>query len=127
MSSPIIPTAEPAASEARARPRRVCTAEQRADYLARFPPSGLTQAQFCRECGLSESTFSQWRHAARASAERRSTQFAEVQMSTPPSAATAATLRLHFPGGATLETSATTDAAWRGLGLLLKSFQPEQT
>lgn len=30
---------------------------------------------------------------------------------------------LHLPGGARLEVAAGTEAAWRGLGLLLKSLE----
>lgn len=98
--------------------RREFTAEQRQEYVDRFGRSGLSPAQFCRQWKLHPSTFSIWRRAARASVMA----FAEVQVSTPTPAATmAGTAILHLPGGARLEVTLASEAAWRGLAAVLQS------
>jgi transposase-like protein len=105
-----------------ARTRRVFTAAKRAGHLARFQRSGLSQSEFCRRAGIHQSTFSQWRRAARAPAGQARSSFAEVQLSvTKAEQASAVILRL--ANGATLEVHAGTEAMWQGLGLLLKALQ----
>jgi hypothetical protein len=101
------------------RKRREFTPEQRLEYVERFGRSGLSPAQFCRQWKLHPSTFSIWRRAARAS----DATFAEVQVSAPMAAAAKfdGTAVLHLPGGARLEVAVASDAAWRGLGVLLQS------
>ncbi len=99
------------------RGRRAYTEQQRAEYVARFERSGLTQAEFCRRVKLQQSTFSVWRRAAGAATKPG---FAEVRL-VPPGSTCPVTL--HLPGGTKLEVSAGTEATWQGLGLLLKSLR----
>lgn len=99
---------------ATSRRRRVYTQQQRAEYLAQFERSGLTQSAFCRRAKIHLSTFSLWR---RTPDRGTGPAFAEVSLSAPEPGCTAT---LHLPGGAKLEVAAGTEATWLGLGLLLK-------
>lgn len=84
----------------------------------------MTQAAFCHEMSLNESTFSLWCRTAREEPSVAAPQFAEVQLSAPTTGeTTAATVTVHLPGGAKIEVDAATDAVWQGLGLLLKTLQ----
>lgn len=115
------PSADPAP-----RIRRVYTSQEKAEHLALFEQSGMTQGDFCREMGISGSTFSLWRRRPReeAGSAESTPQFAEVQLSAPTTGATtAATVTVHLPGGAKIEVNAATDVVWQGLGLLLKTLQ----
>ena len=104
------------------RGRRAFTVRQRQEYLAQFARSGLSAAAFCRREKLHPATFSLWRRATKPTAPV----FAEVRVSAPMpttaiSSGGAAVLLL--PQGARLEVALGNDAAWHGLGLLLKSLQ----
>ena len=103
--------------------RRAFTARQRQDYLAEFERSGLSAATFCRREKLHPATFSLWRRTTKPAAAG----FAEVQVSapTPTMAASGGAAVLLLPQGARLEVALGNDAAWHGLGLLLKSLQSE--
>jgi len=101
------------------RPRARYTEQERADYLAKFERSGLSQSEFCREAKLYVSTFSLWRRAATAGMAAQRPGFAEVRLKT---SAPAGMVTLHLPSGAKLEVQTTTEAAWHGLGVLLKSL-----
>lgn len=107
-----------------ARTRRIYSPQEKADYLALFEQNGVTQADFCKEMSISEATFSFWRRAAReeTASSESGAQFAEVQLSAPKAAETAA-VTVHLPNGVKLEVPAACEAAWRGLGLLLKTLQ----
>src|SRR5580658_9670698 len=101
------------------RRRARYTEQQRADYLARFERSGLSQAEFCREAKLYVSTFSLWRRAATAGIAGQRPGFAEGRLNT---SASAGMVTLSLTSGSRLEVQTTTDAAWHGIGVLLKSL-----
>ncbi|MEO8603562.1 MAG: hypothetical protein ABI629_13390 [bacterium] len=48
--------------------KRTRRAQEMARLVARWERSGLTQAAFARQCGLSVHTFTWWRHRLRAAA-----------------------------------------------------------
>jgi transposase-like protein len=56
--------------------------------VARWERSGLTQAAFARQCGMSVHTFTGWRHRVRAAAPR-TPNFTEVVLAAPPPAVVA--------------------------------------
>jgi len=87
------------------------------EHLERFERSGLSQVEFCRRAKLHVATFSLWRRTAKPT---RAPAFAEVQLGAALSSGTAT---LHLPSGAKLEVTIGTEAAWRGLGLLLQTLQ----
>jgi hypothetical protein len=101
------------------RKRRVYTADERRAYVERFERSGLTEVEFCRRTNLHPMTFSLWRRKAQPVAPA----FAQVRVSEPMPVASAGAAVLHLAGGARLEVAVGNDAAWRGLGALLKSLQ----
>lgn len=101
------------------RRRRVFTPQQRQAHMERFRRSGLTQAEYCRRAKLSAMTFSLWRRLAKPAASA----FAEIKVSESAPVVSAGAAVLHLPGGARLEVAVGSDAAWRGLGSLLKSLQ----
>lgn len=98
------------------RRRRRYTRQQRWAHLERFERSGLSPTEFCRRRGIHLATFSLWRRKAKATLAPG---FAEVQLSAPLASGTAT---LHLPGGVKLEVAIGADAAWLGLGLLLKTL-----
>ena len=60
--------------------------------VARWERSGLTQAAFARQCGMSVHTFSWWRHRLRAAGVAPATRpprFTEVVLAAPPPAVVA--------------------------------------
>jgi len=99
------------------------TAQQRQEYVERFGRSGLSQAEFCRRAKLHPMTFSLWRR------QRAAAGFAEVQVSAPVVATDALASALggaavlHLGHGAKLEVALDGEAAWAGLGLMLKTLQ----
>lgn len=103
------------------------TPQQRREYVERFWRSGLKQAEFCRRANLHPMTFSRWRRKLKPLAT--AAVFAEVQVSTSapvspntPSVAAGAAV-LHLRDGARLELALSGEAAWTGLGLMLKTLQ----
>ncbi len=131
-TSPVIiaPSAPPAAaSDGKARVRRQWSLEEKTEHLALFAESGLTQAEYCEEMGLSPATFSLWYRQSRAAgvapAEAASEQtFAEVLV-TEPSAGTATPLTaspvvIHLSGGTRIEVAVGTDPSW--LASLVKTL-----
>lgn len=97
--------------------RQRYTEPQRRAHLQRFEHSGLSQAEFCRQAKIPAATFSQWRKTAQNTTVPA---FAEVQLS---AAAPTGSAMLHLPGGTKLEVVLGAEAAWLGLGLLLKTLQ----
>ena len=97
--------------------RQRYTQQQRRAHLQRFEHSGLSQAEFCRQAKIPTATFSQWRKATQTKALPA---FAEVQLSSPAPTGSAT---LHLASGTKLEVALGADAAWLGLGLLLKTLQ----
>ena len=85
------------------RTRRVYTAQEKAEYLALFEQGGMAPVDFCREMGINEATFSQWRRSARQEPSPE-VQFAEVQMSAAKAAETT-TVTLRLPDGTKQHTS----------------------
>lgn len=121
MSSSITTVAT--AAEPARRTRRTYSQQQKTDYVARFAASGMTPPAFCREVGLSESTFSYWlRRQHRQQARGEVASFAQVQVRSEPAPASVA-VSLQWPTGLRLEMGAADAATWRGLGLLLKTLQ----
>jgi transposase-like protein len=110
-------------TEGAPRTRRVYSPQEKTDYLALLEQGGLTPADFCREMGLNEATFSLWRRTARegTGSEESTPTFAEVQLS-PSRPGEAAAVTVLLPSGAKIEVSAATDAVWKGLGLMLKTL-----
>ncbi|MGH7960058.1 MAG: IS66 family insertion sequence element accessory protein TnpA [Opitutaceae bacterium] len=53
----------------RARRRRRWTAEEKAEHLALFADSGLSQVEYCEQMGLSPATFSLWCRQSRVAGE----------------------------------------------------------
>ena len=99
--------------------------QQRQEYLEQFGRSGLSPAEFCRRVKLCPATLSLWRRKPKAAIPI----FAEVQVSTPGAASgvgapvMAGAAVLHLREGAKLEVALTGEAAWTGLGLMLKTLQ----
>ena len=98
------------------------TQQQRAEYLEQFKRIGLSQAEFCRRAQLHPMTFSRWRRRIR-------TVFAEVQVSSssPRAVAEESCMKgaavLHLRQGAKLEVVLANEAAWGGLGRMLKILE----
>lgn len=126
----IAPSACPTkASENKPRVRRQWTPEEKAEHLALYAESGLTQAEYCEEMGLSPPTFSGWcrqsRGAGVAPAETANDQtFAEVLVTEPAAGATtpltARPVIIHLGGGTRIEVAVGTDPSW--LASLLKTL-----
>jgi len=99
--------------------KKRCTPQQRQRYVEEFGRSGRSQAEFCRQAKFHPRTFSLWRRRANPAPPA----FAEVQVSGPAPVGTGGAAMLHVPGGAKLEIALGDEAAWGGLGLLLKMLQ----
>lgn len=97
--------------------RRRFTEQERSKHLARFKRSGLSATEFCRRAKIHLSTFSLWRRGSTVRAMESPT-FAEVRLN--GASPVTGVVTLHLPSGARLEVAGGTEAAWRGLGLLLK-------
>ncbi|HYN64039.1 MAG TPA: transposase, partial [Candidatus Limnocylindrales bacterium] len=114
------------ATTTKTRTRTCWTEQDKKECLALFTQSGLSAADFCRQLGISAATFSLWRRSAR-SGESPSVapQFAQVCLTTPvagvatPEPMAAPAVRIHLPGGMTLEAAVGTDPSW--LARLLKA------
>jgi transposase-like protein len=121
------PSPSLADSEGKPRVRRHWTLEEKAEHLALFAESGLTQVEYCEEMGISPATFSLWRRQSRvespAEAARDQT-FAEVLVTertagaSPVAPLTATPVVIHLCGGARIEVAVGTDPSW--LASLLK-------
>ncbi|MGH6886246.1 MAG: IS66 family insertion sequence element accessory protein TnpA [Geminicoccales bacterium] len=119
-----------AASEGKPRVRRQWSSEEKAGHLALFAESGLTQAQYCEEMGLSAATFSLWRRQSRetgvASTQAASGHpFAQVLVAEPTAGAStplpAPPVVIHLGGDTKLEVAVGTDPLW--LASLLKTLR----
>lgn len=97
-----------------ARRRRRWSAEQKADYLAQFAASGATATEFCREQGLSATTFCGWcRREARQAAGRRG-KFAKVYLENRAPSTAAGGVTIYCPGGISLAATPGLDPVWLG-------------
>jgi len=113
----------PAQTDAAPKTRRRWTVQEKTDCLTRFAQSTLKATDFCRRFGVNEATFSMWRRQARENEVAGcGAHFAEVRLNGSKSLETAV-VTVHLPCGARLEVHATSNAAWKGLGLLLKTRQ----
>lgn len=117
------PITTPAPTAEAARSRRNYTAQEKAEHLALQEQSGLTQADYCREFGLNEATFSLWRRNARGESAASDAQpFAEVVVA-PTVSETPTTAVLHFSNGTRLEIHAPSEATWRGIATMLRELK----
>jgi transposase-like protein len=113
----------PAPADAAPKTRRKWTAQEKSECLAQFAESPLKATDFCRKFGVNEATFSMWRRQARESGVAvGGAHFAEVKLNATKSLEMGV-VTVHLPFGAKLEVHATSNAAWEGLGLLLKTLQ----
>ena len=112
-----VPASSTSGLGAAPRHRRRWTAEKKAEYLALFSESGLSQVEFSRKMGLCGSSLSLWCRQAQEGKEHgvlgvpSETGFAEVRVSEPMPGPT---VMIHLPGGAILEAAVGTDPAWMG-------------
>ena len=114
-----VPASSTSGLEEAPRHRRRWTAEKKAEYVALFSESGLSQVEFSRKMGLCGSSLSLWCRQAQEAHEPgvpRGTGFAEVRVSEPMPGPS---VMIHLPGGAKLEAPVGTDPAW--LGQLIKA------
>jgi transposase-like protein len=123
-------TAQPSATagtESKPRRRR-WTPTEKAEYVALFAESGLTQAEFCRAMDVPAPCFSQWRRGMtpRREPAAGAPHFAEVCLTEPSRrvgavpALGALQVVLHLPGGVTCEAPVGADPVW--LGQVLKAL-----
>ena len=128
MAPPACPAA--ATSEGKPRARRQWTAEEKTEHLALFAESGLTQAEYCEQMGLSPATFSLWCRQSRSSGSESAEPageptFAEVLVAEPTAGAstplTAPPVVIHLGGGMRIEVAVGTDPSW--LASLLKTLR----
>ncbi|MGB8294362.1 MAG: transposase [Polyangia bacterium] len=112
-----VPASPTSGLEEALRRRRRWTAEKKAEYVALFSESGLSQVEFSRKMGLCGSSLSLWCRQAQEAHEHRAprvpsgTGFAEVRVSEPMPGPT---VTIYLPGGAKLEAAVGTDPAWMG-------------
>ena len=129
--SATIPTTAPspsvAASEGKPRVRRHWSLEEKAEHLALFAESGLSQIEYCEEMGLSPATFSLWRRGSRVESPAEAAYdqtFAEVLVTEPTAGAsaplTATPVVIHPGSGTRIEVAVGTDPLW--LASLLKKL-----
>lgn len=124
------PSAAPTAgSDGNPRVRRHWSLKEKAEHLALFAESGLSQVEYCEEMGISPATFSLWcRHsqatgvvAVEAASEQT---FAEVLVTEPSACAStplaATPVVIHLSGGTRIEVAVGTDPLW--LARLLKTL-----
>ena len=99
------------------RPRR--SQEQKAEYLALFERSGKPVAAFCREHGLCEQTFYNWRDRLRGgSGPAVKAGFAEVS---GEAASIPSGVCVHLSTGVSLELASGADVIW--IGRLLRELR----
>ena len=125
------PACATAASEDKPRVRRQWTSEEKAEHLALFAESGLTQARYCEEMGLSAATLSLWCRQSRESGvvpgEAANDQsFTEVLVAEPAVGASMPPVApppvvIHLGSGTRLEVAVGTDPLW--LASLLKTLR----
>ena len=122
-------TAQPSATagtESKPRRRR-WTPTEKAEYVALFAESRLTQTEFCRAMGVPAPCFSQWRRGTppRRESAAGAPHFAEVCLTQPSRRADAVPalgvlqVVLHLPG-VTCEAPVGADPVW--LGQVLKAL-----
>ena len=100
--------------------RRHRTPAERAQVLAEYHQSGLTQEAFATQAGISCSALSSWLRRAAANSGRQEPQFVSVPNLFLAGRGSAA-YRLQWPDGFTLEVS--TGFAAQELSALLKTVQ----
>ena len=99
------------------RGRRLTTAPRRAELVAAYRESGLTQAAFARREGVRYSTFASWVQGSRRMRRRKgatpTVKFAEVRLplAVPTVARDTASLEVRLPDGTVLRGSNATELA----------------
>jgi hypothetical protein len=117
------PTAAADDNNGKARQRRHWTAAEKAEHLALFVESGLSQADYCDEMGLHPATFSFWCRQLRNGGDVKDGAgnrpvFAEVLVSGPgpcasaPEAMGVGSVAIHLSSGTTIEVVVGTDPEW---------------
>ena len=125
IGAPPSPTAATGLAEGRRCTRR-WTAAEKAGHLASFAAQGaqgLSQAEYCRQAGVSPATFCYWARQARARggrpvADGRKPTFTEVVLA--PDMGSVPSVIIHSSGGAKVEATVGTDPVW--LAHLLKAM-----
>lgn len=111
-----------AATEAQARSRRKWSTEEKAECLALFRESGMSQADFANEMKMPAATLSLWLRQER---EDGDDDGALIEVALPalnPTNVGGTAVKIHLPGGIKLEIPAGIDATW--LGQLLENLRP---
>jgi len=94
--------------------RRRWSADEKAELLACFARSGKSAAQFCRETGLCQPTFSAWCRRGAQDATNTPARFAAVRVGPPVTPAITHQVAIHCPAGCTVVAAVGTDARWLG-------------
>jgi transposase-like protein len=94
--------------------RRRWSAEEKALLLAGFARSGQSAAQFCRETGLCQPTFSAWRRRGARDAAGSSPRFAAVRVDAPAAPGWPHQVAIQCPAGCTVVAAVGTDPRWLG-------------
>jgi transposase-like protein len=120
------PTATAPAPKSKGRRRRSWTAQEKAQWVARFRESKLGQREFARLRKMSAVNLSRWLRLApkgRKPAPRREGALVEVPVAAVGSAPCGAeAVKIHLASGVKLEVTPGTDCAW--VGQLVGSLQP---
>ncbi len=102
------------------------TAARKAECLAQFRESGLSQREFAKKRKMPVGNLSRWlrkERAGNAAASREDGPLVEIPLATlGDGSAGAQPVMIHLPGGVRLEVAPGTDTAWLGrlLGGLLR-------
>ncbi len=121
------PTATAPALKSKGRRRRSWTAQEKAQWVARFRESKLGQREFARLRKMSAVNLSRWVRLAAAKvhkpAPRREGALVEVPVAAVGSGVFGAeAVKIHLASGMRLEVTPGTDCAW--VGQLVGSLQP---
>ena len=90
------------------------SADEKAELLACFARSGKSAAQFCRETGLCQPTFSAWRRRGARDTTINPPRFAAVRVDPARSPGLAHQIAIHCPDGCTVVAAVGADPGWLG-------------
>jgi hypothetical protein len=99
-------------NESMAGPRRRRTAEEKAALVAAYAQREVTQAEFCRQNGLSPATLAAWVRAGTDDGPRAAGGGGFVELA--PMGGFGGGVRVEAPGGLTLHIESGTDPFWAG-------------
>ncbi len=94
--------------------RRRWSSDEKAELVACFARSGKSAAQFCREMGLCQPTFSAWCRQGARDAASAPPRFAAVRVDPARSPGLAHQIAIHCPAGCTVVAAVGTDPRWLG-------------